>query len=156
MNDPSDYLLAQRAATILVYLGPEALPPVAAALTNQYAIRYVILDNIEVMGTNACPLIPQLVQLLRGKDTFCASSVAAALGKLKLEPDLAVPALTNCLQDAKPALRIAAAEALLNFTNPPDAARTTLLALLSDPDPSVRFEATNALRRTGISLTSPH
>ena len=155
MNDWSHDSLAQRAATILPYLGPEALPSLAATLTNKYPIRCIVLERIPLMGTEASPLVPQLVQLLSDTNTFLATGVAVTLGKLRLEPTLVMPSLTNCLQSPKPFLRMAAAEALLNFANPPDAARTTLLTLVSDSDPVVRIAATNAVRRTGISVSSP-
>lgn len=156
MNDPSNSTLAQRAIMILPHLGPEAVPPLAATLTNQYPYRLLVVNCIPPLGTNARPLIPELIQLLGDKDELLASMAATALGQLKLEPALVLPSLTNRLEDPRSWLRLAAARTiLLNFTNPPDTARTALLTLLSDPDEHVRGAATNALRKAGISFANP-
>lgn len=153
MNDSSHYVIAERAALLLPYLGPEALPPLAATLTNDYAIRYLVINQIRVMGTNALPIVPQLVRLLQDKDRFCAMAAAAALGDLgRFEPDLAVPALTNCLHASESLLQITAAEALLHFTNAPPAARATLLRQLTNSDLNISVEAANSLRRIAPEL----
>src|SRR5262249_30414031 len=72
LKDPDEYGDAQTAAAILPHLGAEALPPLAAMLTNQLALRYTVINNLHILGTNASPLLPALVQLLTNSDTFCA------------------------------------------------------------------------------------
>jgi len=141
---------------ILPYLGPDAVPPLAATLTNQYPYRLLVVNSLPPLGTNARPLVPELIQLLGDKDEMVAIMAATALGHMKFEPAVVLPPLTSRLEDSRPWMRLAAGRALLlNFTNPPDAARTTLLKLLSDPDDKVRGAATNALQKAGISLTGP-
>jgi HEAT repeat protein len=156
MNAPTNSSIAQRAAMILPNLGPGAVQPIAAILTNNSPIRLLVINCIPALGSNARPLVPELVHLLRDKDEQVATFAAIALGKFRFDAAIAIPALTNSLQDPRPWMRLSAARALLNFTNPPDAARTTLLALLSDSNEGVSAAASNALRRADINVPDEH
>lgn len=147
MNDTERYTASQRAAATMPYLGAEALPPLAAVITNQPYLGHYIINHIYLMGTNARPAVPLLLRILNDKQDIRAAAAADALGKLTLEPDSVVPALTSSLEDPRQYVGMAAAEALLRFESPPPAAHAYLLSLLTNSDPDVRLQATNALRR---------
>jgi HEAT repeat protein len=101
------------------------------------------------MGTNARPLVPLLVQRLQSRNLFVAMDAVQALGELKIEPELVVPALGKALQDPNQNVQISsrAAFALARFGNLSRPALPTLTNALNDPDPSVREGASNAIAR---------
>jgi HEAT repeat protein len=137
-----------RAVAILPYLGKDAMPPLIAVLTNQeHGLRYQVAGTMAVMGTNARPAVPLLVEFLKGSNEWLACISADTLGKLKIEPANVVPALSNSIQDPRPYVRISAAEAMYEFEGNEEIARKTLISLFDSPDFEVRRQATNAVRR---------
>ena len=67
------------------------------------------------------------------------------LGRMGLESELVVPALTNCLKHSEPNVRWPAAAALGQFFLEARPAVPALIGALQDPDRRVRETATNAL-----------
>ena len=143
-NDTNDLDRARIAIGALGYLGAQAFPTLLALLTNQnkelccYAARQMCYQ-----GSRARPAIPVLVTYL--SDQTMAETSANVLGRLALEPNLVVPALSNSLHDPQKSVRRASAEALAGFTNAIAPAATAITTSLTDPDPGVRERATNAL-----------
>jgi HEAT repeat protein len=132
----------------LAKLGPPALPTLAAQLSSPNGAGDLwLMACIRELGTNACSLVPLLVKNLNRTNWFDAMINAEMLGELKRAPDLAVPALTTCLNDSRREVRMVAPRALMQFG---ELARESLPALtnaLTDPDPDVRGNAARAIPR---------
>jgi HEAT repeat protein len=95
------------------------------------------------MGTNARPAVPALIVCL--KDPAADRAAFLALGALKLEPELVVPALTDMAHHPDPAVRLSAIVALSDFGPQARSALPTIRAALLDANSDVRLSATNAL-----------
>jgi len=95
------------------------------------------------MGTNAWPELPAFVSLLTGTndptEDFLISVVA--------QPQLVIPALTNCLQSSNDAVRFSAARALARFGRKAQSAVPALLNALGDSNAAVGGMASIALHQ---------
>jgi len=98
------------------------------------------------MGTNARPALPRLLGMLATTNYGAAVGAILALGELKLEPHLVVPALTNCLLGPVTGLRFFAAQALGRYGSEACSAVPALVRALDDSSAVVGRCATNALR----------
>jgi HEAT repeat protein len=98
------------------------------------------------IGTNARPALPTLIAVLRNTNAL-AVPAAIALGQMKLEPELVVPALTNGLLSRDARTRAKAAQALGEFGQKARGAVPALVKLLNDSDSTVRVCAMDALMR---------
>ena len=103
-------------------------------------------------GRHARPAIPALVRCLVDKDSKVAGYAALSLGRLTLEPDMVVPALTNVLQSTNLGLRNCSALALGYFGEKATSAVPHLQLLLDDPAEKVRKTATNSIRQIAPAL----
>jgi hypothetical protein len=136
---------APRAVDALCCIGPPAMPALIKALTNGNPdARFWSATAMLVMGTNATPAVPALIICL--KDPACSAAAFLALGALKLEPQLAVPAIADMAHDPDPIIRLRAIVALADYGHLARSALPTIRAALVDPDPTVRDSATNSLR----------
>ena len=138
-------------------------------------------------GPEAAPAVPDLISILDRNDdtsTLAASALGKigpaakqaipsllrgarnsgyrieALGRIHQEPELVVPALTNCLSEAPPLLpgnyiRICCAEALGQFGTNATPAVPFLIKVLGDPNPFVRSAASNALQQISPPKAAP-
>jgi HEAT repeat protein len=151
-NSPDARLSAIAA---LSCIGPPAAPIMASVLSNHLDAKSAwVMSCIEDMGTNARPLLPILVRNLQHQDIGVVASAEYALGALKLDPTLVVPALTDCLRDPRRDARWAATYALMKFGA---LARDSLPALtnaLRDPDRDVRNIAATAIEAIAPKATS--
>jgi len=80
--------------------------------------RCGVIDGVGRMtylGTNASPAVPVLVACTQDKDTSVVDYAVQALGRLAIEPDLAVPALRRALTAAERRVRDSATNSLLNL-----------------------------------------
>ena len=59
-------------------------------------MRKLAAKSIGRFGTNAVAAVPVLIGCLADRDLKVAEEAAAALGTLRMEPEIAVPALANC------------------------------------------------------------
>lgn len=91
------------------------------------------------------PAVPLLVKAMNDGDPRVVTAAATSLGRLALQVDLSVPALTNKLCSPVDEIRIAAAQALAGFQGQAHAAVPSLVRALSDRSIAVRVAATNAL-----------
>ena len=109
---------ASVAAAALVRLGLEAIPPLAAALTNQVsAVRY---EAISALGRSRLPshdVVPILMECLHNTDSLVRVEAAEALGKRTEFPDSSVPALIQAMQDTSPAVCRSATKSLGQYRN---------------------------------------
>jgi hypothetical protein len=86
-----------------------------------------------------------LVRCLSDHDIAVARQAAKSLGALRIEPELAIPALANGLRD--PNLAFSSAQALGKFGESARGALLSLRVLLESPDLELRSEASNAIVR---------
>jgi hypothetical protein len=132
----------------------------AAASTNILVRQTAILSICQIYGnwvaqpghTNRAgfPVEKVVHALLVGaKDSNLRIRVGSVdeLGKLPLEPDAVVPALTGLLQDTNAAIRFGAARALGNYGTAARVAMPALKTALQDADKSVSGQAAMSLRR---------
>jgi hypothetical protein len=99
-------------------------------------------------GTNVVPLVPVLIGFMNETNATLTGYVAVTLGRMHLEPDLAVPALLSGLQHQNGEVRFAAASALSEFGQLARSAVPVLSnASKTDPYPFVREAAHRALVR---------
>ena len=88
--------VAPCAVDALCCIGPAAMPALINALTNGNPdARFWSATAMTSMGTNARPAVPALIVCLKAPAADRAAFLA--LGALKLEPELVVPALTDIL-----------------------------------------------------------
>lgn len=150
MSIPGESGEAEMAARALAAIGPQAIPPLIAALTNQNArVRERAACHLGQAGTNAGPAVPLLITCVSDPDPGVALFAANSLGNLRLRLDLVVPALAQCVQDAKCnyRARMRAASALKAFGPEARPATAALLRALGDPDAKIRQAITNALQQ---------
>jgi len=148
LHDPRAVESRERAASVLGFLGKDALPSLVTVLTNEHTrwLRIYALQGIAFMGTNAHSTIPVLLKHLRDDDEAVALNLAAILTRLEPEPDEVIPALVETLQDSRSSVRSLAAFYLGRFGASARSAAPSLIHLLNDADPNMRALATNALR----------
>jgi len=97
------------------------------------------------LGTNAMPAVPVFLKELESRNHFVRERAVDALGNLRLEPEIVVPALTNLLHDTSLAARCLALGSLGRFQEAARSAVPVIRTLLQDAEPDVRISATNAL-----------
>ncbi|MEI7732671.1 MAG: HEAT repeat domain-containing protein [Verrucomicrobiota bacterium] len=130
-------------------LGNDGLPALATALANPKTPDRVSL--VRQMGlyfeTNVA-VVPVFAKCLQDTDNELREQVALTLGVMAVTPEVAVPALADCLKDAPPPpLRRRLFRALAAFGPQGRAAIPVLVTRLNDPDLEARTDATNALLR---------
>jgi len=141
-------LRQQYAAYDLAYIGQEGLPHLLAAMTNEEPkVRGVAAGAMAVLGTNAAPVLPFLIRSLKDPAQEPAAAAAWALGRLKLQPTLVVPALTNCLNHTNALVRYLSIVALAEFGKD---ALPGLLRCLDDEDEHVIALAAKALGKNNL------
>jgi hypothetical protein len=144
-NNPD---LARSAAYCLAAIGPDGLPPLLAALADPttpscgYAVYWLGMESPFNFGTNIARAVPLLAQCTTAADPDLAKAATRALGRIRMEPQVAIPALTNCLNSTNTLIRCEGLHSLARFGN-------QCIPLLErgylDSDESVRRTATNCL-----------
>lgn len=127
---------------LAVARGLNRLPGVQVYYLTSPGRRGDAMKEVGKFGPAAKASIPVLIQLLKDPDASVRGSAAAALGEIRSNPDLVVPALINCLDDAD--MNDQAAEALGKFGAQANAAVPKLLPLLHG-DKEARHAAALAL-----------
>jgi HEAT repeat protein len=129
-------------------LGPKALPPLMAALTNQtLADRDIIAGYIGNMGNAVRPAIPTLLRYLNEPDPELRYACASILLRLKPEPAQVIPAIPALIDSLdKPFVHNYYAVKMLEYLGPVASnAVPVLLKTLTNADGTMRKAATNAL-----------
>jgi len=107
--------------------------------------------NMRSLGTSAIPAVPLLLPLLTNAGDYYEPDLpiraANALGAWRVEPDLVVPVLAECVRSQKTVPRMYTVRALAEFGEQARSAVPALLEALSDSDDFVRVQATNAMMR---------
>jgi HEAT repeat protein len=131
----------------LGHIGTEGLPILSEILTNglepNRSVAAYAIGTIPDLGTNAETTIRLLARSV-DEGNLCA---VMALGALRREPDIAVPALTNALLNQDSYFRLCAVIALGKFGPPAKSAAPALFKALEDSELPVRTWATNSLSR---------
>jgi len=148
MYSTNNVQLVYGATFCLAQIGKEGLPSLIAALDQPQLpccreaahLLGVAPPHPFPFGTDVAATIPPLSKLAANKDPELAAAAIKALGHLRMEPLVAVPALTNSLRATDPRVRQAAVRALCRFGEMP-----SLVTALSDADESVRRTATNCM-----------
>jgi hypothetical protein len=149
MNQTKSAQIRERAMSALGEIGQDGLKSLMGALANprfpsQEKAVYAIGISID-KGALASPAVPMLVKNLTNSNDKISIAATRVLGRLALEPESVVPALTNCMQSTNRDRRIAALIALEGFKGKAPSAIPSVKQALNDPDEIVRYFATNAL-----------
>ena len=137
---------SRQAIEALSHLGKDAAPPIIEALgqaldsTNRITIsRFRLFGAIRTMrdlGTNMTPAVPILVRYTQGQDEMIISAALKCLGALKLEPEISIPAITNCLTNqVTPLIPIQHALAEFGVEMPTNQPITNATKVNLQPDP---------------------
>jgi HEAT repeat protein len=135
-------------ASCLAAIGEEGVAPLVAALADpqlpccQEAAFYFRVHEDWYRGTNLAIAVPVLANLVTNADPDLAYTSILALGSIKLEPQISVPALAQALRHRDRSVRTTALGALAQFGKP---ARPVLTNALMDPDIQIRIAATNLM-----------
>ena len=92
------------------------------------------------------------MRCLGDRDYKVAAGAAITLGRLRLEPQLVVPALERNLSSTNLAIRNCSALALGEYGENAKSALPDLLLLLHDPIEKIRTTATNSITRIAPTL----
>ncbi len=146
------------ASSIFGALGAEgkyAVPELMKIFDENISIqsRLSVLSSLAAIGPPAKDAVPMLVHLATNSNysnTFVPGMrgyACWALGQIRARPEMAVPALTNCLCDHDYNFRKTATRSLSQFGGEAEPAIPMLLELLHDPIPVVRSEAVKAIKQ---------
>ena len=106
------------------------------------------LGSMGYLGADAGPAVQVLLASLANTNPIVKRATIFALGRLKLEPELVLPALATNLNQADPRRRFEVVDMIKGFgpqqNNP---ALPELLQALNDSNWGVRHEVTNALEK---------
>ncbi len=151
---------SQRAALMLLYIGPPALPALMQASTNSDPqVRRIALLGFTRFGTNSTEVLASAAKALQDSDHAVRRQALWAISESKRATGNAAVAMSTLLTDPHEACRSDAAEALSSFASIPDQAKRALVKALDDPAASVRHRAAAAVRRlapesAGLAVTS--
>jgi hypothetical protein len=151
MQDTKRPNTAARAVYCLAAIGQDGLPSLLTALASpqlpccKKAASYLGSGPHFDFGTNAAAAIPLLARLASNTNEPLAKTAIRAIGHLHLEPQVAIPALTNALCSPNLGVRCQAAMSLEPFGAEARGAIPALRTALADRSPGVRMAATNTL-----------
>ena len=104
-----DYETNQATAAIII----EGLCRVAQ--DRAFGFQMSAIQRLGKCGPQASNAVPILVQILDAHNSMTLSSTIGALGQIRCQPEIVIPALTNLLSDPNPGTRMAASSALREF-----------------------------------------
>lgn len=145
----SDQERADRCASSLAAIGPEAIPHLLSLVTNGPPMtRWYAMAALEFFYKNpaAAPAVPVLIECLGDRNDEIGNKAANTLSELGM-PDVVVPALTNAMQSSSARSRVWAVRCLGWHHDQVHDVVPVLRAALRDRDREVRVSATNILRR---------
>ncbi len=148
LNDTNSLYHRQNAAVALASIGTNGLPPLLGALANtNYPVRYALVAVVPLIS-NASPVVPILIHCAEDKDPTLAGLAVQALGRLQLEPDTIVPAITNALRHPDASVRLIAAQCFVTWLDAEAyRAAPSLQNLLNDPELGIDRIASNILAK---------
>jgi HEAT repeat protein len=146
----------------LVSIGGDALPPLRAALENPgFRYRQIIVSHIGWSGhqdTGLRQFVPVLARCAFDPDQRLAREAIEALGRLRLAPEISVPALTNYLQQtSNHPWGLIAINSIASFGTDGRAAVPALIRAHQDrSDPRLAIEAEQALLKISPEQVTNH
>jgi hypothetical protein len=134
------------ATMALQEIGEAGIPDLTEALTNRANPPRVRVGAVRVLGdfTTNSSAVALLVSCL-GEEPHVAEEAAGALGKLHLEPAIAVPALVKAAENGPIEIREQAIRSLGRFSTNARPTVEVLTNFLTDPEPIIRETTTNTL-----------
>jgi hypothetical protein len=141
------YVVTEEVLAALALIGEAGFSPSMQALTNRHQeIRVCAARTMFCHGTNAAPALPVLITYLKESDETLAAASAWSLGRLRLEPELVVPALIQALSDPRKEVRECAGRGLAFYGSRARFAISALQKLQHDDSrPEVRQIAGDAI-----------
>lgn len=134
--------------TVLAGIGPEALPALMTALTNQnYFIRHSAASGLGWERSDASIIVPALIARLQDRNRLVHMGAASSLGQLHAQAELVVPALIKDFPSDDPLLRLRILNSLAQFEGKARDSVPFLVETLKDGDESVRIRAALALKQ---------
>ena len=131
----------------LVWIGPEAIPPLIRALTNQNdAVRNFAAYTLGSFATNVQAAAPSLIKCLDDQHPSVRFNATRSLALIGANPEIVVPALVRKLKDPDHTVRCSAAYGLRSFGEQAKAVVPALLQALRDTDSEVRACVADALK----------
>ena len=135
-------------AQALVSIGANAVPAIAAALTNDHWLtRAALIDVLGTIGAPASSTVPLLTKCLSDTHWWVRRNAAEALGRIPHANVDAIDAISQAVADPDRRVRRMAALALAQSAQPAPEALANLEKMLEDEDRYNRFYAALALRR---------
>jgi hypothetical protein len=141
----------------LMHVGEPAVPALTAALTNRSnppRIRAAAADVLGNVGESNSAVVKLLLPCLEDEPHVARFS-ALALGRLKMEPDIVVPALAQAVTGRYLEVRAPSIWALGQFGTNATSALPLLTNLLDHPDRRIRDAVTNALENIAPGFLPP-
>jgi hypothetical protein len=135
----------------LAYMGSNGIPSLLTVLgdhshSHRGFVATVFALHSEDLGPHTNLVVTELIARLA--DPSVGHYAASALGRLKTQPELVVPALAACLNATNgSALRIIAAASLARFGEKAVPALPYLTNALDDPNPVVRQNVAEAIKQ---------
>ena len=130
---------------------PAAVPALIELATNHPEDdgRYIAVFALRTLGSAAEPAIPFLIQCLTNKINIIRDDAALGLGYMHRRPEIAVPALIQCLDLARSSKNTFECADVISslgeFGTNAKASVPILLGLLNHSDSYVRSRVTNSL-----------
>jgi hypothetical protein len=147
---------ALSASEVLARIGTNALPPLVSAIedagfSDHRGLVFLAIRGMHPPTTAASAAVRALVHCL--SETNIPHMAAEALGDLRADPDVAIPALIACLETGSSGnrdLRFACVEALGQFGTDSLNAVPVLIRCLQDRNSEVAGASATALAKIGL------
>lgn len=121
-----------RATSLLISIGPAALPAIAPALSSSPPlVKEMLLNVVGHYRSGATPVTLDIIAAIHGSDARVRRAAASALAQVQGFPSLSVPALVTMLRDTNAENREMAMHALSVFGTNANAAVPELHRLVS-------------------------
>lgn len=139
------------AASALVEIGSSVVPALATAFaSDQPVVRLKACEVARRLGVDASPLIPNLIDRLQDEDELVVRSAATALGSVRSDAHVVLPALTKLLSADSLAVRADVVSAIGEFSELAGETVVVVCKMVENDDSAiVRAAAAETLGRIG-------
>jgi len=145
----NDEALRRNAAYALTAIGPDAVPTLIAAVSDQDEdVRRAAIEALASMAAQAVESIPTLIGALQ--DESMVRSAATTLGQLGKPAQPAIPELQRAVKGAEER-RQEVLSALGDLRAGDEGSVAVLTEALADPDPNVQRAAASSLAKIGLA-----
>ena len=144
-----DPILGDRAGLALAAIGPEAIPALQQALTNQnFTVREIALNSLSQMREGAAAAVPEILAWLQSSDQSLAEAALVSIPN-KLPEEEMLRLLTEYARHGTWRENTGILLALRRYPTNVVVAAPLVLPFLTNADAAVRAMATNILRGMG-------